>query len=52
MLDFERAELSFQIAKPTVRFSVSVGREYPYELFAFGRMNLELLGEHFHFSLD
>ena len=27
MLDFERAELSFQIAKPTVMFSVSVGRE-------------------------
>ena len=44
MLDFERAVLSFQIAKPTVRCSVSVGKEYPYQLFAFGRMNLELLG--------
>ena len=49
MLDFERAILSFQIPKPTVRCSVSVGKEYPYQLFAFGRMNLELFWNMFIF---
>ena len=50
MLDFERAVLSFQIAKPRVRFSISWKR-VSISTICFWQNESGTIGEHFHISL-